>query len=165
MDIDDLVDSEGQPVSRAERAVTVAIDAIFQKIGVASHDQLVESLDAAERELAGEVAGDPIAELEMRRRIAESRLIVATRYRQPLALCESLLDRIAALGWSNLEVKAGVLGVFCKYCLDTGARAAGLHHLLPLEAELAAEHASKGEPWVANHLDAARRLRAKLEAR
>lgn len=134
-------------------AIHDAFTAVYQRLGEDSFETLVGDLEGLLDHYEAAFRTDPAAWLELRRRIAETKLTIALTKGRPMEECERLLGELQHLGWSDLGRRAQVEAMFCGYWSRHGRTPQVLPYLMPLKAKLEAEHARTGETVWANYLN------------
>ena len=145
----------------AEEELVQSINAVLSRIVEHSYDQRVEGLLAIEQKFLWLDNTDPVAYLEIKRRVAEEVLLVAQEKAQPIEECERRLQRVLVLGWSDRYRAAEVLLPFSRYCMLSGRPELARTYLEPVARELEWLPPSSAEAELrANLLEAVRqRLR------
>src|SRR5262245_17528734 len=125
------------------QALAQDIAAMCLKESEMTFEDIVKSYRIIERTHLARVSNNQFLALETRRRVAEH-LVYAAIYKDR-SWDEScgLLDNLFKLGFTNIEVKVGVLQSYSKYCLKIGQNDEGIALLSALESELKTELSQK----------------------
>jgi hypothetical protein len=120
--------TDGVDLGRALASAAVRID-----LGL--EEQFAE-LDAIEREFLPRFAGNPMLQLEVRRRVAESKLNAAFDRELAPDFCLALFDAVRTLGFTNLEKRSNMTLVLARRYLAASEHRRAAELLAPLEVEL-----------------------------
>ncbi|WP_428263402.1 hypothetical protein [Haliangium sp.] len=112
-----------------------------------------------------EARGEASKAAAIRIGVAQNIMTAALTTARPVAECEEWLERCLELGFSDLSRKAIELIAFCGDCARRGSTQRVLRHLLPLMAELEAEHARTGDQIWGYYLRICRRIHARVKRR
>jgi hypothetical protein len=154
------IDSEPEP---HEAELLAELKTVYLTLGDVPYEEIVAAFEQVGERMLPKLERMPQFALEVQRRVADGILVATIEYLRPLRECIAVLERLKALGWSDLYHKAQTLDVVATYCRKKRRKDLGLHYIEPLVAELEAARAAFGEPWIDNALPILRRLLARLE--
>ncbi|HEX2569750.1 MAG TPA: hypothetical protein VH877_09345 [Polyangia bacterium] len=140
---------------RTEEQVGEAINEVLKHMEDWPYEKLADGFRAIQERFNWLAASAPAAFREVERRVAEDTLLAAEVKERSIMECESLLERVLELGWSDRYRAPEVLLPFGRYCIDQGRPDLARRYLKPVAAELAAIPPASGEEQLHGNLLAA----------
>lgn len=155
-----------KPTDALDDQIFLALKEVHQKI---AREQSFKEIASALAHVGDtylpliESRGEDWKAQELRRRIAEDTLTAATVTGRSPDECVALLERVIALGFTGLDIKAMTICGFCSYCVDKGDARLALHYLTPLISEVETQHSRTGEDVWSYHLRICQDIRDRIE--
>lgn len=126
----------GRDLEPEEIEFTDRVDAVYLREGELGFDEAVRAYRQIETEFVDRAGTNEWDVLETKRRITEWLLNFACRSGQPQEVCRELWEEMLERGFSGIDKRHTMGGIYARCCQMNGEFDAGIAVLEPLIAEL-----------------------------